>query len=109
MQINHFCLFGLFYIFDMLFRVGIWESVPTNKVSVAIFSRSNHRLTGLLCYVHIIKKPSERIPSTDLHYRLVQFYGLSTINSFLNTENGIVFFNTLINNFHVYTLTIYYP
>ena len=24
-----------------------WESVPTNKVSVAILSRSNHRLTGL--------------------------------------------------------------
>ena len=49
------------------------------------------------------------IPSTDLHYRLVEFYSLSTINSFLNTENGIVLFNTLINNFHVYTLTIYYP
>ena len=26
----------------------MWESVPTNKVSVAILSRSNHRLTGLL-------------------------------------------------------------
>ena len=25
----------------------MWESVPTNKVSVAILSRSNHRLTGL--------------------------------------------------------------
>ena len=25
----------------------VWESVPTNKVSVAILSRSNHRLTGL--------------------------------------------------------------
>ena len=44
------------------------------------------------------------ILSTDLHYRLVEFYSLSTINSFLNTENGSVFFNTLINNFHVYTL-----
>ena len=49
------------------------------------------------------------IPSTDLHHRLVEFYSLSTINSFLNTENGSVFFNTLINNVHVYTLTIYYP
>ena len=46
MQINHFCLFGLFYIFDMLFRM-VWESVPTHTVSVAILSRSNHRLTGL--------------------------------------------------------------
>ncbi len=46
------------------------------------------------------------IPSTDLHYRLVEFYSFSTINSFLNRENGSVFFNTLINNVHGYTLTI---
>ena len=44
------------------------------------------------------------IPSADLHYRLVEFYGLSTINSFLNIKNGIVFFNTLIINFHIYTI-----
>ena len=63
----------------------------------------------MLCSYY--KKNSEHwyIPSTDLHYRLVEFYSLSTINSFLNTENGSVFFNTLINNVHVYTLTIYYP
>ena len=73
--------------------------------------RLGHGRIGPLCYVHIIKKVNVGIyiPSTDLHYRLVEFYSLSTINSFLNTENGIVFFNTLINNFHVYTLTIYYP
>ena len=70
--------------------------------------RLGHDRIGLLCYVHIIKK-KVNIPSTDLHYRLVEFYSLSTINSFLNTENGSVFFNTLINNFHVYILTIYYP
>ena len=49
MQINHFCLFGLFYIFDMLFRVGM--GIFSNKVSVAIFSRLGDfglRLTGLL-------------------------------------------------------------
>ena len=74
--------------------------------------RLGHDRIGMLCYVHIIKETVNigiYIPSTDLHYRLVEFYSLSTIKSFLNTENGIVFFNTLINNFHVYTLTIYYP
>ena len=76
--------------------------------------RLGHDRIGLLCYVHIIKKKLRTLvyiglPSTDLHYRLVEFYSLSTINSFLNTENGSVFFNTLINNVHVYTLTIYYP
>ena len=74
--------------------------------------RLGHDLIGLLCYVHIIKKTVNvgiYIPSTDLHYRLVECYSLSTIKSFLNTENGIVFFNTLIKKCHVYTLTIYYP
>ena len=56
--------------------------------------RLGHDRIGLLCYVHIIKKKTVNIgiyiPSTDLHYRLVEFYSLSTINSFLNTENGIV-------------------
>ena len=49
MQINHFCLFGLFYIFDMLFMVSM--GIINNKlVSVAIFSRLGDfglRLTGL--------------------------------------------------------------
>ena len=27
----------------------VWESFPTNKVDVAILSRSNHRLLGLKC------------------------------------------------------------
>ena len=66
---------------------------------IATGGRLGHDRIGLLCYVHIIKKKnSERwyIPSTDLHYRLVEFYSLSTINSFLNTENGIVFFNTFL-------------
>ena len=70
--------------------------------------RLGHDRIGLLCYVNIIKKTVNiciYIPSTDLHYRLVEFYSLSTINSFLNTENGSVFCNTLINNVHV----IYYP
>ena len=67
--------------------------------------RLGHDRIGLLCYVHIIKKTMNigiyiYIPSTDLHYRLVEFYSLSTINSFLNTENGSFFFNTLINNVH---------
>ena len=30
-------------------------------------------------------------PSADLYYRLVEFYSLSTINSFLNIKNCIVF------------------
>ena len=74
--------------------------------------RLGHYRIGLLCYVHIIKKPVNigiYIPSTDLHYRLVEFYSLSTINSFLNTENGSVFFNTLINHVHVYILPINMP
>ena len=44
------------------------------------------------------------IPSADLYYRLVEFYSLSTINSSLNIKNCIVFFNTLIINFHIYTI-----
>ena len=63
----------------------------------------------MLCSYYKKKTVNIGIPSTDLHYRLVECYSLSTINSFLNTENGSVFFNTLINNVHVYTLTIYYP
>ena len=55
--------------------------------------RLGHDRIGLLCYVHTIKKiiTFVYIPSTYLHYRLVEFYSLSTINSFLNTENGSVF------------------
>ena len=33
------------------------------------------------------------IPSADLHYSLVEFYSLSTINTFLNIKNCIVFVN----------------
>ena len=42
--------------------------------------------------------------SADLYYRLVKFYSLSTINSSLNIKNCIVFFNSLIINFHIYTI-----
>ena len=44
------------------------------------------------------------IPSADVYYRLVDFYSLSTINSYLNIKNGIVFFNSLNINFHIYTI-----
>ena len=44
------------------------------------------------------------IPSADLYYRLVELYSLSTIYSSLNIKNCIVFFNTLIINFHIYTI-----
>ena len=44
------------------------------------------------------------IPSADLYYRLLEFYSLSTVNLFLNIKNCIVFFNTLIINFPIYTI-----
>ena len=44
------------------------------------------------------------ISAADLYYRLVELYSLSTINSSLNIKNCIVFFNTLIINFHIYTI-----
>ena len=46
------------------------------------------------------------IPSADVYYRLVECYSLSTINTYLNIKNCIVFFNSLIINFHIYT-TLY--
>ena len=73
--------------------------------------RLGHDRIGLLCYVHIIKK-TVNIGIYTINRLALSSSGilyLSTINSFLNTENGSVFFNTLINNVHVYTLTIYYP
>ena len=56
MQINHFCLFGLFYIFDMLFRMGM-GSISNKQVSVAILSRLGDfglRLTGL-CWREVLR------------------------------------------------------
>ena len=58
MQINHFCLFGL-SIFLICCSGWVWESVPTHKVSVAILSRSNHRLTGLL------EKAYDKVPREE--------------------------------------------
>ena len=56
----------------------------------------------------ILYEPGKRwysyIPSAYLYYRLVEFYSLSTINSSLNIKNCIVFFKTLIINFHIYTI-----
>ena len=44
------------------------------------------------------------IPSADLYYRLVEFYSLSTIKSSMNIKHCIVFLNTLIIKFHIYTI-----
>ena len=53
----------------------MWESVPTNKVSVAILSRSNHRLTGLLdgIYAEHLKLGS-RLLFTLLGHCLTSFF-----------------------------------
>ena len=55
-------------------------------------------------YKNPVKVGITYIPSADLYYRLVELYSLSTVNSFLNIKNHIMFFNKLIINFHIYTI-----
>ena len=52
----------------------VWESVPTNKVSVAILSRSNHRLTGLISILPAMCKLFGRILTEDVYDHLSRNY-----------------------------------